>query len=314
MDYDVIVIGGGPGGYAAALYCVRDGLRTLVLEKTIPGGQMATTPLIENYPGIQEIDGVTLAQNMRQGAERFGAATIFSQVTALDLQSDPKVVTTDSGSFTGGTILLAMGAQPRSLDLPGAKELQGRGISYCAACDGMFFRGKTVAVFGGGNSAVSGALTLSRLCKQVHLIYRRDVLRAEHSYQQALKQADNVIFHPQTLIQALHGTDHLTGLTLLDRADGQTRDLDCAGLFVAIGRVSETGLVAGQLELDDQGYVVADETTRTNVPGVFAVGDLRAKPVRQIVTAAADGATASHFAAAYLAQRKTATGDAASKA
>lgn len=313
MDYDVIVIGGGPGGYAAALYCVRDGLRTLVLEKTIPGGQMATTPLIENYPGIPEIDGVTLAQHMQQGAERFGAVTIFSQVTALDLQSNPKIVTTDSGTFTGGSIILAMGALPRSLDLPNAEALRGRGISYCAACDGMFFRGKTVAVFGGGNSAASGALTLSRLCKQVHLIYRRDALRAEHSYQQALKQASNVIFHPQTLIQALHGTDHLTSLTLLDRASNQTRDLDCAGLFVAIGRVPESGLVSGQVKLDDQGYVVADETTCTNVPGVFAVGDLRAKPMRQIVTAAADGATASHFAAAYLAQQKITAESAISK-
>lgn len=302
--YDVVIIGGGPGGYAAALYCARAGLSTLVLEKLSAGGQMATTTQVDNYPGFDEgIDGFELAEKMQRGAERFGAETAYAEVTALDLAAQPKRITTSAGEVLGQTVVLATGASPRPLGIPDEDALRGRGVSYCATCDGMFFRGKTVVVAGGGNSAAEDALVLSKICKKVYLVHRRDTLRATKSYLAPLEKAQNLEFVWNKQIDRLIAPDgQLTGVGMTDRVTGEVSTLDADGLFVAIGRIPDTKLIAGQVDLDEQGYIIANETTRTSVPGVFAVGDARTKPLRQIITAAADGATASKFVEEYLNQ------------
>lgn len=299
--YDVVIIGGGPAGYSAALYCTRAGLSTLVLEMLSAGGQMATTTQVENYPGFNEgIDGFDLAEKMLAGAERFGAVSAFAEVTALHLAENPKRIVTSDGEVLARAVILATGAVPKKLGLPGEDDLVGRGVAYCATCDGMYFKGKTVAVAGGGNSAAEDAKTLSHICKKVYLIHRRDTLRAEKAYLDPLENADNLEFIWNTQIDELLTDGKLTGLALTDRVTGTHRSLSCDGLFVAIGRDPNTALVKNQVELDAQGYIVADETTRTSVPGVFAAGDVRTKPLRQIVTAAADGAVSSKYVQEFL--------------
>lgn len=299
--YNVIVIGGGPGGYSAALYCVRAGLSTLVLERMTPGGQMATTNWIENYPGFTPgIDGFELSEKMKAGAEQFGAKTQFVEVESVDLAAVPKKVKTSAGEFLADSVILAMGANPRPLGLPAEERLRGRGVSYCATCDGMFYRNKTVVVSGGGNSAAEDALTLSKLCKKVYIVHRRDTLRATQSYLQPLAQAENIEILYNRRITDILGEAQVSGVELEDTVSGEKSTLDCDGVFVAIGRIPSTALASGQIELDDSGYILAGEDTCTNIPGVFAVGDLRTKPLRQVITAAADGAVASKFAEEYI--------------
>ncbi|MGN0977226.1 MAG: thioredoxin-disulfide reductase [Faecousia sp.] len=299
--YDMAIVGGGPGGYTAALYAARAGLKVVLFEKQWAGGQMALTEQVENFPGFPDgIDGMTLGQSMKQAAERFGAETVNAEVRALALRCDPKRLETGTETYLARTVAYAAGAVPRELGVPGEAALRGKGVSYCAACDGMFFRGKTVAVAGGGNSAAADALTLSRIAAKVIVIHRRDTLRAEKSSQEPLFRADNVEFRWNAAVTGLIGEDKLTGVKFQDVNTGEESELPCDGLFVSIGRRPETALVSGQLVLDDHGYIVADETTRTNLPGVFAVGDVRTKALRQIITAAADGATACHWAEEYL--------------
>ncbi len=301
--YDVMIVGGGPAGYTAALYCARAGLSTLVLEKLSAGGQIALTEQVDNYPGFDEgIDGFTLGQKMEAQAERFGAETELTEVLSLSLQGDVKSAVTSDGTFQARVVILATGANPRPLGVADEEAFLGRGVHYCAACDGMFYRGKTVAVVGGGNTAAADALLLSRVAKEVHLIHRRDSLRATKIYHQPLQEASNVVFHWNSTVESLLPGEAFTGLRLRDKVSGAVTDLACDGVFVSIGRSPNTALVAGQVELDPAGYVVADETTRTNLPGVFAVGDVRTKALRQVVTAAADGAVASHYAEEYLAE------------
>ena len=300
--WDMLIIGGGPGGYTAALYAARAGLDVLLLEKLSAGGQMAQSHRIDNYPGFPEgIDGFDLAQRMQEQAERFGAVTEYAEVYRLDLQSSPKVAETSEGVFYGKTLVLATGAGPRELGLPGEKALVGRGVAYCAACDGMFYRDKTVAVVGGGNSAAADALLLSRVAKKVILIHRRDSLRATKIYHKPLLEAENLEFLWNSAVTALLAEGKLTGLQVKDLISGQEQTLACDGVFISVGRLPATNLVKGQLELDEQGYVLADETTATSIPGVYAVGDLRQKKLRQVVTAVADGAMAVHMAEEYLA-------------
>ncbi len=299
--YDVLVIGGGPGGYTAALYAARANLSVMVLEKLTPGGQMGTTDVIDNYPGFPEgVGGFELALQMQKGAQRFGAQTQLSEVISVELGGTVKQVRTQDGTYQARTVVLASGAHPRELGLPGEQELRGRGVSYCATCDGMFYRGKTVAVVGGGNTAVSDVLYLSRLCQKVYLIHRRDQLRASKVYLDPLQQAENVEFVWDSQVQELLYGDVLTGVQVRHKKTGELREIPCDGLFVAVGHVPNTELYQGQVELDQAGYVLADETTRTNLPGVFAVGDLRKKPLRQVITAASDGAVAAHFIEEYV--------------
>ena len=300
--YDTIIIGGGPGGYTAALYAARAGLETLVIERLSAGGQMALTQQIDNYPGFADgVGGYELAEQMQRQAERFGAQTRNAQVQRLDLKANPKTVETNEGTFLGRTVILATGANPRELGLPGEKELVGRGVAYCAACDGMFYKGKTVVVVGGGNSAAADALLLSRIAKKVILIHRRDTLRATKVYHEPLLKAENVEFRWNSVVTKLLHGDRLTGVRIQNVQTGEEVDIAADGVFVSVGRIPATELVAQQLELDGGGYIAAGETTETSIPGVYAVGDVRTKPLRQVVTAVADGATAVHMAEAFLA-------------
>lgn len=299
--YDIIIVGGGPGGYTAALYAARAGLSTLVLEKLSAGGQMALTDKIDNYPGFESIDGFTLGETMQQQAEKAGAKTELAQVNGVDLHSFPRTVDTTEGVFYGKTVVIATGAGPKELGLPGEKELTGRGVHYCAACDGMRYRGKTVVVVGGGNSAAADALTLSRVAKKVILVHRRDTLRATKVYHQPLMNAANAAFlWNHTVTELLHDGS-ITGVQVQNVITGEQTRVDCDGVFVSIGRRPSSDLVRQQLSLDDGGYIIADESTKTSIPGVYAVGDVRTKPVRQIVTAVADGAMAALNAEEYLA-------------
>lgn len=300
--YDMIVVGGGPGGYTAALYAARAGLDTLVLEKLSAGGQMALTEEIDNYPGFEEgIDGFSLAEKMQQQAERFGAKSEYAEVEHMDLTAAPKVLKTSEGTFYGRTVVLATGANPRELGLANEAALTGRGVAYCAACDGMRYKGKTVVVVGGGNSAAADAMLLSRIAEKVIVVHRRDTLRATKIYHEPLMQAENIEFRWNSVVTELLQEDKLTGVRLKDVNTGEETVLSCDGVFISVGRKPATELVQGQLELDRSGYIIADETTKTNLPGVYAVGDVRTKPLRQVVTAVADGATAVHMAEEYLA-------------
>lgn len=300
--YDMIVVGGGPGGYTAALYAARAGLDTLVLEKLSAGGQMALTEEIDNYPGFEEgIDGFSLAEKMQQQAERFGAKSEYAEVGHMDLTAAPKVLETSEGTFYGRTVVLATGANPREIGLANEAALTGRGVAYCAACDGMRYKGKTVVVVGGGNSAAADAMLLSRIAEKVIVVHRRDTLRATKIYHEPLMQAENIEFRWNSVVTELLQEDKLTGVRLKDVNTGEETVLSCDGVFISVGRKPATELVQGQLELDRSGYIIADETTKTNLPGVYAVGDVRKKPLRQVVTAVADGATAVHMAEEYLA-------------
>ncbi|MFR5888625.1 MAG: thioredoxin-disulfide reductase [Oscillospiraceae bacterium] len=300
--YDMIIVGGGPGGYTAAIYAASAGLDTLVLEKLSAGGQMALSEEINNYPGFEEgVDGYTLAEKMQRQAERFGARTVYAEVERMELAAEPKVLETSEGVFYARTVALATGAGPRELGLADEAELVGRGVAYCAACDGMRYRGKTVVVVGGGNSAAGDALALSRIAEKVILVHRRDKLRATKAHDRPLSQAGNIEFRwNSAVVELLHG-DKLSGVRLRDVNTGEETELACDGVFISVGRKPATELVKGQLELDKNGYIAADETTKTSLPGVYAVGDVRTKALRQVVTAVADGAAAVHMAEEYLA-------------
>jgi len=303
-----VIVGGGPAGYTAALYAARAGMDALVLEKLSAGGQMALSHKIDNYPGFEEgIDGFSLGLKMQQGAENAGAGTEYAQVLKLDLKANPKRIETSEGEFLARTVAYAAGAGPRELGLKGEKDLIGRGVAYCAACDGMFYRDKVVAVVGGGNSAAADALLLSRVAKKVYLIHRRDRLRADKIYHGQLEKAENVEFIWNSQVEELLSGEKLTGIQVRDLQSGNLRQLDVDGIFISVGRKPATELVRGQLELDAQGYILAGESTRTNIPGVYAIGDVRTKELRQIVTAVADGAVAVHHAQQELERMESET-------
>lgn len=303
MIYDIIIIGGGPAGYTAALYGARAGLSVLVLEKLFTGGQMAQTMQIDNYPGFDEgIDGFTLGTKMQAAAENFGAQTINADVNSVDLSGQIKTLSTSSGELKAKTVIIASGAAPRNLELANEKEFTGKGVHYCAACDGMFYRDKTVVVVGGGNTAVSDALMLSRVAKKVYLVHRRDTLRATKIYHKQLEDASNVEFIWNSVTSKLNGAGRLETIEVTNLKSGDITVLDADGIFVSVGRKPETDFLNRAVELDKSGYIVADESTRTNLSGVFAAGDVRTKTLRQVITAASDGAVAAHSAEEYIAQ------------
>ncbi len=301
MIWDVLIVGGGPAGYTAALYAAGAGLHTVLLEKLGPGGQMAGSGAIANYPGLPGVDGAALAERMRVQAEAAGAETRYEEVTSLALRGTPKTAHTRQAEYAAHTVILCTGAAPRPLGLPEETALRGRGVSYCAACDGGLYRGRAVAVVGGGNTAAAEALYLAGLCREVTLIHRRGALRADARCTRALEAAPNVGFLWNTRVTALLYTETLAGLKLQNTVTGARSTLAVAGLFVAVGRAPQSALAAGQLAMDGAGYLLAGEDCRTALPGVFAAGDVRAKPLRQIVTAAADGAMAARAAQEYIA-------------
>ena len=300
--YDMIIVGGGPGGYTAALYAARAGLNVMLIERLSAGGQMNLTGQIDNYPGFPEgVDGFQLSYNMQQQAERFGAKTKYAEVLKLELEGELKSVQTNEGIYKAKTVVISTGANPRQLGVERENVMIGRGVGYCAHCDGMFYRGKSVVVVGGGNSAVAEALYLSRIAKEVILVHRRDTLRATQIYHKPLQEASNIRFVWNSEVVELLGEDVLTGVKVKNLNNGEMQQLEAQGLFVSIGRKPATDLVKEQLTLDDAGYIKAGEKTETNLPGVYAVGDVRVKELRQIVTAVADGAMAAHMAEQYLA-------------
>ncbi len=302
--YDTIVLGGGPGGYTAAMYAARAGMSVLVLEKFSAGGQMTQTSIIENYPGFNEgIDGFTLGFQMQNGAERFGAKTVQTEILSVELKSENKIIKTDSGEYVGKTVIIATGADHKHLGIENEETLIGRGVGYCAACDGMLYRGKTVAVVGGGNSAAADALLLSKICQKVYVIHRRDTLRATKVYHDPLLKAENVEFKWNSRVSELLFDKKISGIKIENVLNGECEEIEIQGLFISIGRTPATSLFKGQIDLDESGYIIADESTKTNVDGVFAVGDVRTKRVRQIITAASDGAVAAHYAEEYLASK-----------
>ncbi len=300
--YDMIIIGGGPAGYTAALYGARAGFDCIVVEKMSAGGQMALTGDIDNYPGFDEgIDGFTLGMKMQQGAERFGAKTEYGEVLSVDFSGEIKRVKTDSAELLAKTVVIASGADPRKLGLEGEDALVGRGLHYCAHCDGRFYKDKTVMVVGGGNSAAADALYLSRLCKKVYLVHRRDTLRATKIYHEPLMSAQNVEFVWDSVVSEFVVGDRVEGAKVSNLKTGDVMEISCDGVFVSIGRKPSTEFLSGAVKIDEYGYVIAGEDCKTDIGGVFAVGDVRTKALRQVVTAASDGAVAVHFAEEYIA-------------
>lgn len=301
--YDMIIVGGGPGGYTSALYAARAGFNVLVLEKFSAGGQMALTHQIDNYPGFEDgIDGFSLADKMKKQAERFGARSENAEVIKVNLTVNPKEIETAKGTFLSKTVLLASGANPRELGVDKESELIGRGVAYCASCDGMFYRGKTVVVVGGGNTAAADAILLSRIAKKVIIVHRRDTLKATRIYHEPLMNAENVEFKWDSTVTELLYEDKITGVKIKNVKTGEESIIDCDGVFVSVGRKPATDFLGSQLDLDENGYIIADETTKTSIPGVYAVGDIRTKQLRQVVTAVSDGAMAVHSAEEYLAE------------
>lgn len=295
--YDMIVIGGGPAGYTAALYAARAEMSVLVIEKLFAGGQMTLTGDIENYPGFDEgIDGPTLGMKMQNGAAKAGAESTYGEVLSVNLSDKIKEIVTDAGTYYAKTVVIATGAYPRELGVEGEQKLVGRGVHYCAHCDGRFYKDKTVAVVGGGNSAAEDALYLSKIAKKVYLIHRRDSLRAERVYQKRLSLCENVEFVYDTTVKSLEAEKRLQGIVTENLKTGEKKRIEAEGLFVSIGRAPATDFLKGSILLSESGYIVADETTKTSIEGVFAAGDVRTKTLRQVVTAVADGAVAANEA------------------
>lgn len=299
MEYDVIIIGGGPAGLTAAIYATRGGLKTAIIEKQSAGGQISLSGEVENYPAVEKTSGFELAMKMMTQAESFGAEFIYDDVLSVDY--DEKTISLASGTqLKSKTIIVATGAKPRILGLDGEKRLTGQGVSYCATCDGAFFKGKTVAVTGGGNTAVEDALYLKNFAKKVYLIHRRDSLRAEKALQNALFNSDIEILWNKA-VNDINGENKVESVTLTDTKNGEKIDLTVDGLFIAIGQVPRTSLCAN-LTLDSQGYVITKEDMSTDFKGVYVAGDLRQKPLRQVVTACSDGAIAAASAIKYISE------------
>ncbi len=301
--YDLLVIGAGPAGLTAGLYGARAGLSVAVFERISPGGQLAQTTMVENYPGFPTgAEGWQLAFDMQQQALNFGAKIIAEDVTSVDFSGDMKKVVTPLGEYEAKAVIVATGAHPRSLGLEGERTLTGKGISYCATCDGNFFRGRTTIVVGGGNTAVGDAMYLSRICEKVYLVHRRDTLRATQVYHDKIAALENVEFVWNSVPEEILSKDGaVCGLRVKNTQDGTVRDLEANGVFVAVGTVPNTEFLNGALELNEAGYIVADEQGKTSVAGVFAAGDVRTKALRQVVTAVADGAQAAENAAEFIA-------------
>lgn len=301
--YDMIIIGGGPAGYTAALYAARAGLDAVLIEKAGAGGQMALTDVIDNYPGFDEgIDGFTLGMKMKNGAERFGVKTILEQVNSVDFKNDVKAVNTSGKTYFAKTVVVSTGADPNELGVKNEREYIGKGIHYCAHCDGRFYKDKTVMVVGGGNTAVADALFLARFAKKVYVVHRRDTFRAEKILVDPLLHAENVEVLWNSVPVEFTAEERISGALIKNIVTNQQIKVPVDGVFVSIGRKPVTYFLEGSVSLDDKGYIIADETCRSSVDGVYAVGDVRTKPLRQIVTAAADGAVAVHFAVEYLAE------------
>ena len=297
---DLLIVGGGIAGLTAALYAERAGKSALIFEKNAFGGQIASSPRVDNYPALPGVSGLDLADKMLSQALDAGAEIALENVSGLKKNEDCFVLTAGKKEFQGRAVIIAAGARHRTLDIPGEEALTGRGVSYCAVCDGAFFKGQTVAVVGGGSAAAQAALYLSGLCATVYVIHRREEFRCEKRELDALKARENIRFALNSRVIGLEGTDQLTGVVIQNTQSLQESPLAVTGLFVSVGQAPDNGAFAPMVELNENGFIMADERCETNVPGVFAAGDCRQKAVRQLTTAAADGTVAALAACAWL--------------
>ena len=299
--YDIIIIGSGPAGLSAAIYAQRACLDTIVIEKNgISGGQVLNTWEVDNDPGCPGVTGFELSRQFREHANKLGARVVQDEVVQVELSGNVKKVVCEEETYEARCVILASGAHHRTLEVPGEEELRGAGVSYCATCDGAFFRGRTVAVVGGGDAALEDAIFLARMCEKVYIVHRRDKLRGAKRLQERLQALENIEFVWNSETAAIEGNAQVEALRLRQTKTGEERRLDVDGVFIAVGIAPESELYAGQLELDEQGYIRADESGQTSVPGVFAAGDVRTKALRQILTAASDGANCVASAERYL--------------
>lgn len=299
--YDIIIIGSGPAGLSAAIYAQRACLDTIVIEKNgISGGQVLNTWEVDNYPGFPGVTGFELSRQFREHADKLGARVVQDEVVQVELSGNVKKVVCEEETYEARCVILASGAHHRTLEVPGEEELRGAGVSYCATCDGAFFRGRTVAVVGGGDAALEDAIFLARMCEKVYIVHRRDKLRGAKRLQERLQALENIEFVWNSETVAIEGNAQVEALRLRQTKTGEEKRLDVDGVFIAVGIAPESELYAGQLELDEQGYIRADESGQTSVPGVFAAGDVRTKALRQILTAASDGANCVASAERYL--------------
>lgn len=304
--YDVIIIGSGPAGFTAGIYTSRAKLKTLIISGSLPGGQLMTTSEVENYPGFPNgIFGPELMMNMRQQAERFATTIIDDEVLKVDFKKSPFLISTHSETYEGRAILLCTGASPRKLGIDGEQEFGGRGVSYCATCDGPFFKGEEIAVIGGGDTAIEEATFLTKFGKAVKIIHRRDFLRASKILQEKAFENSKIQFVWNNVVTRIAGNKKIESIDLKNLTTGKTQNLSVGGLFVAIGHEPNTSIFKDQLELDDKGYVVLKENTRTSVEGVFAAGDVHDYRYRQAVTAAGFGCMAALDVEKWLSENKS---------
>ncbi len=302
--YDTAIIGAGPAGMTAAMYCARAGLRCAVIEMLSPGGQMAQTEHLENYPGFnQSTSGYELSEIMSEQATSFGAEIIYDEVKSIDFEAQPKVINMAYGTVYAKTIIIATGARPAKLGIADEERLTGSGVSYCATCDGNFFWGKDVCVVGGGDTAVADAIYLSRICNKVYILVRRDVLRATAIYNVKLKEIKNVEIVWNTVVESIiEKDDVVVGVNVRNRITDEKKAIDCSAVFIAVGTVPNVEFIDGKLELDQTGHIVTNSEGETSIPGVYAAGDVRAKKLYQVTTAVADGANSAEDVAEFLIQ------------
>ena len=304
MVYDVIIIGSGPAGLSAAIYAKRAELSVMVIEKAgLSGGQIINTYEVDNYPGIPGIGGFELSMKFREHADKLGATFVNGEVTNFSLEGDIKVVSVDNGeSYSAKSVVIATGGAPRHLNVPGENELSGMGVSYCATCDGAFFKNKTVAVIGGGDVAVEDAIFLARICKQVYVVHRRDQFRASKSITTRLLDMENVTVIWDSVVEKINGEDKVETIDINNLKTNEKKSYEVAGVFIAVGYLPNSEAYKKVVATDEAGYIIAGESCETNIPGIFAAGDVRTKDLRQIITAAADGANAITAVEKYLNQ------------
>jgi len=305
VDYDVVIVGGGPAGLTAGLYAARGALKTLILEKLLPGGQAATTYWIDNYPGFPEgVSGPQLMMSMKDQAIRFGLEIEMDEATDLLVNEEGFAVVGQNGKYTAHAVIVASGATVARLGVPGEEELRGKGVSYCATCDGAFFRDEELVVVGGGDAAVEEGIYLTKFAKKVHVVHRRDRLRATRAIQERAFKNERMDFIWDTVVEEILGDQTVEGVHLRNVKTGEVRELACKGVFIYVGNIPNSNFLKGKVEMDKKGYIVTDNDMATSQNGVFACGDVRKKALRQVVTACGEGAAAAFSAEQFVEEKK----------
>ncbi len=305
LNYDVAIIGGGPAGLSAAVYAARGGMKAIVFERALIGGQITVTEEVENYPGfVQSINGFDMADKFKQHAVKFGAVIKEEEVKAIGLEGLCKLIETDKVTYRAKSVIIASGAHPRKLAVPGEEKYIGRGVSYCATCDGAFYRGKTVAVVGGGDSAVEEAMFLTKFADKVYIIHRRDELRAVKIVQERAFKNEKIEFIWDSVVQGIDGGDFVEKAILYNRKTKEVKEIAVDGIFIYVGIIPNNNLIESRVDLDESGFILTDEKMETNIPGIFAAGDIVHKVLRQVITASSDGATAAFSAEKWIEENR----------